>query len=122
IARCQKLKSLKVRWTDDQSRLSIADLISYHSIHLPSSQLPELVRTNDRQQYSMVYVLESEVHSSGGSDWHEIDFPMWYNLNRSYPEPATYFDLNSYLTDLFRPVKVEFEKKNSVPLVWIISN
>jgi len=123
IERCSRLPSLIVRWTDDQSRLSEADLISYHSIHMPSHDLPNLERNDQRQQYSTVYVLESEVHSSGGRDWREIDFPMWYNLERSYPEPATYFDINKYLTYLFAPIRIPFEKKTtSAPIAWVISN
>ncbi|CAF2134053.1 unnamed protein product [Rotaria magnacalcarata] len=123
IERCMRLLTLAVRWTDDQSRLKEADLISYHSIHMPSNNLPKLERSDQRQQYSTVYVLESEVHSSGGHDWHEIDFPMWYNLERSYPEPATYFDLKSYLDKLFAPIRVAFSKKiKSASIVWIISN
>ncbi|CAF1140005.1 unnamed protein product [Adineta steineri] len=123
IERCVRLLTLTVRWTDDQSRLKEADLISYHSIHMPSYNLPKLERNDKRQQYSTVYVLESEVHSSGGRDWHEIDFPMWYNLERSYPEPATYFDIKSYLDKLFAPVRVPFSKKTtSAPIIWIISN
>ncbi|UJR27602.1 hypothetical protein I4U23_008883 [Adineta vaga] len=123
VERCARLSNLIVRWTDDQSRLKEADLISYHSIHMPSNTLPRLERSDKRQQYSTVYVLESEVHSSGGRDWHEIDFPMWYNLERSYPEPATYFDIKAYLDKLFAPVRVPFSKKTtSAPIVWIISN
>ncbi|CAF4813802.1 unnamed protein product, partial [Rotaria sp. Silwood1] len=123
IERCIRLSTLTVRWTDDQSRLNEADLISYHSIHMPSHNLPKLERSDQRQQYSTVYVLESEVHSSGGHDWHEIDFPMWYNLERSYPEPATYFDIKTYLDKLFAPVRVPFSKKTtSAPIIWIISN
>ena len=123
IDRCLRLLTLTVRWTDDQSRLQDADLVSYHSIHMPSNNLPKLERTDERQQYSTVYVLESEVHSTGGYDWHEIDFPMWYNLERSYPEPATYFDVKSYLNKLFAPVRVPFDKKQtSAPIIWIISN
>lgn len=123
IDRCNRLTTLTIRWTDDQSRLKDADLISYHSIHMPSSNLPKLERTDQRQQYSTVYVLESEVHSTGGHDWHEIDFPMWYNLARSYPEPATYFDIKVYLDKLFSPVRVPFEKKNEkASVIWIISN
>ena len=123
IERCLRLSTLTIRWTDDQSQLKDADLISYHSIHMPSNNLPRLERSNDRQQYSTVYVLESEVHSSNGHDWHEIDFPMWYNLARSYPEPATYFDIKIYLDKLFAPVHKSFSQKTqSAPIVWIISN
>jgi hypothetical protein len=123
IERCLRLLTLTIRWTDDQSRLKDADLISYHSIHMPSNNLPKLERNDKRQQYSTVYVLESEVHSSGGYDWHEIDFPMWYNLERSYPEPATYFDVKTYLDKLFAPVRVPFSQKTTTaPIIWIISN
>lgn len=123
IERCLRLLTLTVRWTDDQPRLNDADLVSYHSIHMPSNNLPKLERTDQRQQYSTVYVLESEVHSTGGYDWHEIDFPMWYNLERSYPSPATYFDVKTYLNKLFAPVRVPFEKKTqSASVIWIISN
>jgi hypothetical protein len=70
---------------------------------MPSHNLPNLERNDKRQQYSTVYVLESEVHS--------------------YPEPATYFDLKSYLDKLFAPIRVPFSKKaTSAPIIWIISN
>ncbi|CAF2605706.1 unnamed protein product [Rotaria sp. Silwood2] len=123
IERCIRLLTLTIHWTDNQAHLKEADLISYHSIHMPSNNLPKLERSDKRQQYSTVYVLESEVHSSGGHDWHEIDFPMWYNLERSYPEPATYFEIKIYLDKLFAPVRVPFSKKTtSAPIIWIISN
>ena len=47
IDRCLRLLTLTVRWTDDQSRLQDADLVSYHSIHMPSNILPKLERTDE---------------------------------------------------------------------------
>lgn len=48
---------------------------------------------------------------------------MWYNLNLSFPEPATYFDVKTYLVDLLSPPKVEFENKlANASTVWVISN
>ena len=45
---------------------------------------------------------------------------MWYNLDKSYPEPVTYFDRRQHIIDLLSPVKVEFEKKGLI--VWAASN
>jgi len=60
---------------------------------------------------------------SGGNTWINADFKMWYNLDKSFPAPATYFDMNSHLPDLIQPPKVAFEdKKNSAPIVWVLSN
>ncbi len=42
-------------------------------------------------------------------------------MDLSYPEPATYFDIRSYLVDLISPPPIEFEKKLS-NVVWIVSN
>ncbi|CAF0720814.1 unnamed protein product [Adineta ricciae] len=123
IQRCSHLPTLAIRWTADQSYLKQADLLSYHSIHMPWKRLPKLIRNDRKQQFSTVYVLESEVHSSNGQHWHHIDFPMWYNLQHSYPAPATYFDLKIYLNQLFAPVQVPFlNKTTSASIVWIISN
>lgn len=48
---------------------------------------------------------------------------MWYNLDLSFPEPATYFDLNTHLVDLLSEPFVEFEQKEtSAPVVWVVSN
>ena len=48
---------------------------------------------------------------------------MWYNLDKSFPEPATYFDINGFLPDLISPPLVEFEQKTtSAPIVWVLSN
>ncbi|CAF1582798.1 unnamed protein product, partial [Adineta steineri] len=123
IERCSRLSKLNVRWTSDRSYLKQAHLLAYHSIHMPWQNLPKLIRNDQQQQFSTTYVLESEVHSSNGEHWHKIDFPMWYNLQRSYPEPATYFDLQIYLPQLFAPVYIPFiNKTTTAPIVWIISN
>ena len=119
IKRCSRLSRLIIRWTSDQSRLHQADLVAYHSIDMPSQKLPQL----NHQQFSTVYILESEVHSLNGEHWHNIDFPIWYNLEHSYPEPATYFDIQIYLKELFAPVKIPFPKKTTTAsIVWISSN
>ncbi|CAF1352470.1 unnamed protein product, partial [Adineta steineri] len=123
IERCSRLSRLNVRWTSDRSYLKQAHLLAYHSIHMPWQNLPKLIRNDQQQQFSTTYVLESEVHSSNGEHWHKIDFPMWYNLQRSYPEPATYFDLKTYLPQLFAPVYIPFINiTTTAPIVWIISN
>lgn len=76
-----------------------------------------------KRHYYMVYAMESEPHSEGGETWPNADFYMWYNLDLSFPEPATYFDVRSYLIDLLDKPRVEFEHKNAdVSIVWIISN
>ena len=119
IERCSRLPSLILRWSTDRSRLRQATILAYHSLHMPLGRLPKL----KFGQFSMVYILESEVHSSFGNRWHEIDFPVWYNLQRSYPEPATYFDLHVYLERLFKPIQIPFKRKQSTaPIVWISSN
>lgn len=76
-----------------------------------------------KRHYYMVFAMESEPHSGGGDSWKFGDFHMWYNLDKSFPEPATYFDVRSYLPDLLAPPRVEFEQKEtSAPVVWILSN
>ena len=71
----------------------------------------------------MAFVMESEVHSSTGDAWARFNFKMTYNLEDSYPEPATYFDMNVHLLDLLTPSTVSFENKETqADLVWIISN
>jgi hypothetical protein len=119
IDRCTRLSNLHVHWTADRSRLHQANLVAYHSMNMPSNNLPRL----NQKQFSTVYVLESEVHSSNGEHWHKIDFPIWYNLERSYPEPITYFDLQLYLKQLFAPIRIPFtEKTKTASIVWISSN
>ena len=84
--------------------------------------------------------MESEPHSGGGETWDRADFRMWYNLDLSFPEPATYFDVNfnliflnfkyllkfwfvlkvkTFLPDLLTKPYVEFENKEPSPLVKI---
>ncbi|CAF3733114.1 unnamed protein product [Rotaria socialis] len=123
IERCNRLAKLTVRWTNEQSLLKQADLIAFHSIHIRVNNLPELTRNDEQQQFSTVYILESEVHSLNSDHWHRFDFPMWYNLERSYPEPATYFDVKLYLDQLFAPIRVPFSRKTTTaPIAWLISN
>jgi hypothetical protein len=123
IERCYHLSTLIVRWTADRSRLRVADLVAYHSIQMSTSKLPKLIRNDKQQQFSIVYVLESEIYSHKSPYWDKIDFRMWYNLERSYPEPVTYFDLPIYLEQLFSSVQISFSKKTtSAPIVWISSN
>lgn len=79
-----------------------------------------------KRHYYMVFAMESEPHSGGGQTWQNADFYMWYNLALSYPEPATYFDVRSYLPDLLAPERVTFEEKavdaDLAPIVWVLSN
>jgi hypothetical protein len=71
----------------------------------------------------LVFSMESEVHRTTGDSWHNADFRMWYNLDQSYPEPATYFDVKMHLRDLLSPPKVEFNiKEKDAPIVWVVSN
>lgn len=80
---------------------------------------------NKKPHYFMVYAMESEPHSGGGSTWQNADFYMWYNLNLSFPEPATYFDVHSHLPDLLAPPRVPFEAKSVgdlAPIAWVLSN
>ena len=109
-------------WTRQQNRIDETDFVISHD---GQASLPfdRLHINNDRQQYTMAYVMESEVHSSTGDGWARYDFKMTYNLDDSYPEPATYFDVNPYLIDLLKPPSVSFEnKEKNADIVWIISN
>jgi hypothetical protein len=109
-------------WTRDQSQLDRVDITVAHDAS-PSSTIKQLQLNAERQQYSMAFVMESEVHSSTGDAWKEYNFKMTYNLDDSYPEPATYFDMHSYLPDLLTPPSVPFENKEThADIVWIISN
>ena len=77
----------------------------------------------DREKYVMVFAMESEPHSIGGEPWIDADFKMWYNLDLSFPAPATYFDMHTFLPDLLSPPKVNFkDKEQNSSLVWILSN
>ena len=73
--------------------------------------------------YTMVFTMESEVHSFGGDTWSNADFRMWYNLDASFPEPATYFDTRVHLNDLMSAPLVDFDnKEHDASIVWIVSN
>ena len=88
---------------------------------MPLRALPRLRSA----QFSMVYTLESEAHAlvAISSAWKKIDFAMWYNFERSYPEPATYFDVLTYLKYLFAAIEVPFDEKvSAASTVWISSN
>ena len=64
-----------------------------------------------------------KVHSYGGESWKYADFRMWYNLDLSFPEPATYFEVKMHLRDLLSPPKIEFDnKEKEAPIAWIVSN
>ena len=61
--------------------------------------------------------------STSEISWKLFDFTMWYNLERSYPVPMTYFDVQIYLKSLFSPVIRSFaEKSRRAPVVLIISD
>ena len=111
-------------WTRQHNRIDEIDFVISHDgqggtgIPFDSLQI-----NNDKQQYSMAFVMESEVHSSTGDAWARYNFKMTYNLDDSYPEPATYFDMNIHLIDLLKPPLISFENKDKqADVVWIISN
>ncbi|UJR14605.1 hypothetical protein I4U23_001600 [Adineta vaga] len=111
-------------WTRQQNRVEEVDFIISHDGQAGAGiPFDRLQINNERQQYTMAYVMESEVHSSTGGAWAKYNFIMTYNLNDSYPEPATYFDMNIHLIDLLTPPSVPFEEKEKQAYaVWIISN
>ena len=89
------------------------------------NSVPNNENRNDlkRNKFIMVYGMESEPFSQGGQSWSNADFRMWYDLDLSYPEPATYFDMKRFLPDLLSKPMVDFDNKiKSVPMVWILSN
>ena len=109
---------IEIEITSDQSRLLEADISYYHLYgHKKSEEYK-------KRHYIMVFTMESEaVNSDLSYSWNDADFRMWYNLNLSFPEPVTYFDMKVHLGDLLSPPEVEFDKKtNDAPVVWIISN
>ena len=108
--------------TRQANRLEEVDFVVSHD---GQSAIPfdRLHINQDQQQYTMAFVMESEVHSSTGGGWARFDFKMTYNLDDSYPEPATYFDMHPYLIDLLKPPRIPFEnKEQNADVVWIISN
>jgi hypothetical protein len=112
------------KWTHQQNRVNEADFIISHDAQSGAGiPFDRLTLNENQQQYTMAFIMESEVHSSTGSAWSRFHFMMSYNLNDSYPEPATYFDMNIHLVDLLTPPSVPFEnKETSADVVWIISN
>lgn len=95
--------------------------IVYFGVSVPRDV--DEIKSSDRPKYSMVFALESEVHSYGGDTWNRADFRMYYSLDKSFPEPATYFDVKVHLADLLTPPKVTFANKiTDAPIVWIVSN
>ncbi|CAF2851102.1 unnamed protein product [Rotaria sp. Silwood2] len=111
-------------WTHKQNRIDEIDFIISHDAQGGGSiPFDRLHLNNDQQQYTMAFIMESEVHSSTGDGWSKFDFKMTYNLDDSYPEPATYFDINAFIIDLLTPPMVSFEnKEKQADIIWIISN
>lgn len=111
-------------WTRQTNRIDELDFVIAHDAGGAGNFPYNRLQLNaDRQQYSMAFIMESEVHSSTGDAWAKFNFKMTYNLDDSYPEPATYFDMNLFLTDLLRAPSVPFEEKETqADVVWIISN
>ena len=92
------------------------DLVFYET-RLPDFEI------SSPHRYTMVYSIESEIYSKGGDRWFEADFRMWYNLDLSFPEPVTYFEVRSFLASLISPPIVEFEQKRAdASIVWVVSN
>jgi hypothetical protein len=102
----------------DKSKSLEADLTFYHMY------APKINEKKKKNSYTIVFTMESEAHNPDVlQSWANADFRMWYNLDKSFPEPVTYFDMRVHLADLLSPPIVEFEKKtNDAPIVWIISN
>ena len=91
--------------TRQQNRIDEVDFVISHDGQCQVFHLIVYKLNNDQQQYTMAFVMESEVHSSTGDGWARFNFKMTYNLDDSYPEPATYFDMNPYLVDLLNTTK-----------------
>ncbi len=121
--RCRS-SNTTLRWTRQQNRIEEVDFIVSHDA--PGGEgfpFDRIHLNSEQQQYTMAFIMESEVHSSTGVGWSKYDFKMSYNLDDSYPEPATYFDTNTHIMDLLRPPRVPFEEKErQADVVWIISN
>jgi hypothetical protein len=93
----------------------------YYLNWIPTNRTNKDVSNN--RLFNMVYGMESEPFSRGGQSWSNADFRMWYDLDLSFPEPATYFDIKSFLPDLLSKPIVDFEhKETSASLVWVLSN
>lgn len=103
------------------NRIAETDILYFH-MGLPHNYMT-LPNTDAKRHYSMVFAMESEPHSYGGETWTQADFRMWYNLDDSFPEPATYFENKMHLADLLSPPRVDYVKKEkSAHIVWVVSN
>ncbi|CAF2980115.1 unnamed protein product [Rotaria sp. Silwood2] len=111
-------------WTRQKDRINEVDFVICHGApNGLDSYVLRLQLNNEQQQYTMGYIIESEAHSSTGDNWAKYNFKMTYNLDDSYPEPATYFDANLHIIDLLKPPSIPFEEKEKqADIVWIISN
>jgi hypothetical protein len=114
-------KSLEVEVTGLLERLTRADFSFFHMKAPVKESIPATIK---KPHYTMVFTMESEPHSFGGDTWSNVDFRMFYHLDRSFPEPATYFDVKKHLLDLLSPEYVSFDQKlaNGASMAWIVSN
>ncbi|KAI0986990.1 hypothetical protein GJ496_007851 [Pomphorhynchus laevis] len=101
-----------VKWSENRNDLATADLVSFH-LHEMSSQ-----PTLSNNQLTLIYVMESEANSPSSNSWQNMDFAMWYNLDRSFPNPITYFYPQEYLHAL---LNTNIDKRNK-GIVWLCSN
>ncbi|RNA02006.1 glycosyltransferase family 10 [Brachionus plicatilis] len=112
--------NLEVKITDTIEDINSIDIFYFH---MNAPEKIKYAKGSKKRQSFMVYTMESEVHSFGGESWSNADFRMWYNLDLSFPEPATYFNVKTHLIDLLSSPKVEFEQKETQsPIVWVVSN
>jgi hypothetical protein len=120
ILKCQSSNTEFVIFNSNSDKQS-----SHFDLKFFETKLPNRTEFDHKQhdEYYMIYSIESEVNSIGGNTWYKADFRMWYNLDLSFPEPVTYFDIRSHLIDLLSPPLVEFNQKTfDAPVVWVISN
>jgi hypothetical protein len=127
IVKCDDRDPLEVEVISSSSSMASKADFSYflNSAHVNPNLNSNSNNNNNNGHfhYNMVYAMESEPHSNGGETWSNADFRMWYNLDASFPEPATYFDVRGFLPDLLAPPRVEYEQKEQgAHLAWILSN
>jgi len=126
IVKCDDKEPLEVEVISSSSTLANKADFSYflNAAHVnPNLNHNNNNNNNEHFHYNMVYAMESEPHSSGGETWSNADFRMWYNLDASFPEPATYFDTRVHLNDLMSAPIVDFDnKEQEASIVWIVSN
>lgn len=131
IVECPSEPNIQLEVTGSSNRMADADVAFFLS-SAPAERFQKRVKKGNKynktredlkEQYIMVYAMESEVHSFGGDTWSRADFKMWYNLELSFPEPATYFDVRYHLINLLSPPIVEYDQKEKEGLVvWVVSN